>query len=473
MRARHTLFTLLAVAGMCYLQGQPFYLGADLSYVNELEDCGVVYKENGKAQDPYHIFADHGANLVRLRLWHSPAWYEQLNSGKRYSDLADVRRSIRRARETGMAVLLNFHLSDNWADPSKQIVPAAWAGVVNNLPILKDSLYRYIHGTLSSLAADGLLPDIVQIGNETNRGILQSKADNDSGWKLDWNRNAQLFNRAIEAVREVEKSSGKPIEVALHIAGPAEADWLARGFWSNGVRDFDIIGLSYYWAWHRPTTIAQVGQIIAQLRQAYPGKEVMILETGYIWTTAANDAANNIISEVHPEYAPASPANQRRWLIDLTQEVVDRGGRGVLYWEPAWVSSSCRTQWGQGSHQEHATFFDFNNNVIAEGGIRFFAHPYNGLVGTREPSPFAVVTLLPAADHRSVTIELPNELLSANLTVRLFALDGRQVLQHDFRGRSASSLRLSLPRLNNGLYVFAFYSEGKLVSRQKMMLSPY
>ncbi|MCB0293059.1 MAG: glycosyl hydrolase 53 family protein, partial [Calditrichaeota bacterium] len=74
------------------LSAQSFYFGSDMSYVNEMEDCGVTYYEDGEAKDPYSIFADHGCNLVRLRLWHTPAWYDSLNQGKRYSDLADVKR---------------------------------------------------------------------------------------------------------------------------------------------------------------------------------------------------------------------------------------------------------------------------------------------------------------------------------------------------------------------------------------------
>lgn len=370
-----------------HLGAQSFYFGADLSYVNEMEDCGVVYKEQGVAKDPYQIFAGDQCNLVRLRLWHTPAWYDTLNAGKRYSDFQDVRKSIMRAKAAGMKVLLDFHLSDTWADPSKQRAPAAWQGVVNNLPLLKDSLYNYISSTLLALNSEDLLPDMVQIGNETNKGIMLSAAADAGPWTLDWNRNSQLFKRAIEAVRSVETSAGKPIKVALHIAGPADAGWLMQGFWSNGVTDFDVIGMSYYWAWHKPTTIADAGNVIAQLRQQYPGKEVMIFETGYIWTMQGNDNAANIISEVHPDYAPASPENQKKWLVDLTQEVINKGGIGVVYWEPAWVSSPCWTPWGQGSHQEHATYFDFNNNVLPNGGMYFMSHPYENLVATQEPPP--------------------------------------------------------------------------------------
>ncbi len=349
-----------------------FYLGADLSYTNEMEDCGVVYQENNQPKDPYQMFADNGCNMVRLRLWHTPAWYDTLNQGKRYSDFDDVRRSIRRAKDAGMAVLLDFHLSDIWADPQRQLAPKAWLPVLNNQPALRDSVYNHVFQTLSRLNAEGLLPEMVQIGNEVNRPILLSPEDDAAGVPTDWKRNAPLFNAGLQAVRAVEKNTGKTIQAALHIADPSKALYLLSDFWQNGVQDFDVIGMSYYWAWHKPVTITQTGEVIAQLRQLYPGKSVMIFETGYIWTTDYNDNAGNIISETHPDYAPASPDAQRRWLLDLTKEVKRRGGAGVLYWEPSWVSSPCWTPWGQGSHQEHATFFDFDNNVLPEGGMRWF-----------------------------------------------------------------------------------------------------
>ncbi len=358
------------------LNAQSFYLGADLSYVNEMEDCGVEYFENGTSTDLYQIFANHHCNLVRLRLWHTPAWYDNLNSGKRYSNLEDVKKAIGRAKEQNMSILLDFHLSDNWADPSKQLVPAAWLSVVDDVEALKDSLYNYLHQTLTDLNSEGLLPEMIQIGNETNKGILLSPEDN-AVWTLDWQRNAALFKEGIRAVRDFEVESGKEVQVVLHVAGPENAEWLMDGFFTNGVTDFDIIGLSYYWAWHQPTSIVDAGNTIRTLRNLYSGKEVMILETGYIWTTQSNDNANNIISDTHPDYHPASPVNQRDWLIDLTKEVVESGGKGVLYWEPAWVSSGCFTQWGQGSHQEHAAFFDFDNQLLQPGGIEWMDFNYD------------------------------------------------------------------------------------------------
>src|SRR5690606_26557634 len=122
-------------------------------------------------------------------------------TGNRYSDLADVKRSIQRARAAGRDVLLNFHLSDSWADPVNQIAPAAWHPILDTLSLLQDSLYKYLYNALDHLAGQGLLPDIVQVGNETNRNILQAPGSQQF-WSLNWPRNNLLFNSAISAVRD-------------------------------------------------------------------------------------------------------------------------------------------------------------------------------------------------------------------------------------------------------------------------------
>lgn len=376
MNVRRSIWWLLYLCGVGSACGQPFYFGADLSYVNEMEDCGAVFKENDVAADIYDIFARHGVNMARYRLWHTPSFYDTLNAGRRYSDFSDVQRSILRAKAARMDVLLDFHLSDFWADPGRQLIPVAWEPVANDLPALLDSLYRYIYDALIRLYALHLLPELVQIGNETNRGIMLTPAENAAGGAMQWPRNALLFNKAIQAVRDAERETGQRIRVALHFADPAAADSLLAIFHAQGVRDFDIIGLSYYWAWHKPVTIAQTGAYIRQFRAQYPGKAVMIFETGYVWTQDFHDQAANIISETHPDYHPASPQSQYRWLTDLTQEVINQGGEAVMYWEPAWVSTPCRTPWGQGSHQEHATFFDFDGQVLPEGGMYWPQHPY-------------------------------------------------------------------------------------------------
>ena len=427
-----------------FLLGQTFYRGADLSYVNEMQDCGVVYKKEGKAIDPYVLFAEEGCQLVRLRLWHNPSWYAAINQGKMYSNTQDVSRSIKRAKQEGMKVLLDFHLSDNWADPSKQLVPAAWAPVVNNTNVLKDSVYNYIYKTLMDLDAQGLLPDMVQVGNETNRGIVLSAEDN-AKFTLEWPRNAILFNAGLKAVRDAAQHSQQDIISIIHLADPSEAGWLAEAFTKNGVTDYDVIGLSYYWAWHKPKTIQDAAQAIKTLKQKY-NKEVMILETGYIWTLASNDLANNIINEVHPSYAPPSVNAQYRWLKDLSNAAQQAGGMGVLYWEPAWVSSSCSTQWGKGSHQENATFFDFNTNAQAEGGFKWLRDGKITQTSDEDANVFMQFDSITKSIHfvQSVTGR-----------IAVHSVDGKLLFQSDLKGEDA----IQLPPALHGLCIISDQSE--------------
>jgi arabinogalactan endo-1,4-beta-galactosidase len=474
---KRALTTLLCIASLLLstplLAQEGFLFGADLSYVNEMEDCGVVYMENGQPKDPYQIFADHNCGIVRLRLWHTPSWYDTLNAGQRYSDFADVVRSSRRAKEAGMQVLLDFHLSDLWADPSRQIAPAAWHGVVDDLPTLQDSLYHYVYGTLMALQAEGLLPEMVQVGNETNRGILLSPEVNNAGWSLDWPRNAALFNTGIQAVRDAERDADAEIKIALHVAGPSNAAWFFQQFEAYGVTNYDIIGLSYYWAWHKPTSIAQTGQIIANLRTAHPGKEVMVFETGYIWTLDYNDNAANIINDPHPDYLPVSPETQRQWLIDFTQAVIDNGGTSVMYWEPAWVSSTCFTPWGQGSHQEHATFFDFNNNLLPNGGIGWMEYDYAFPTALAEEKALTpMLSAYPIGGREFLMVRLEGFGGSDSLYLQLFDSGGGGMLSQALRpsGSPSEEHRLKLPQLSPGIYFLAAVRQGRIVGRTAVWL---
>ncbi len=344
-----------------------FYFGVDLSYVNEMEDCGAVYHVDGEARDPYEIFADHGANLVRVRLWHSPDWTD-------YSTLEDVMRSLRRAADLGMATLLDFHYSDTWADPSKQIIPAAWADV-GDTDELGAALYDYTYDTLMQLDAAGLLPDMVQVGNEINSEIL--RPENTSGYPINWERNASLLNRAIQAVRDVGGAASHAPRVMLHIAQPEEAEGWLLAAERAGVTDFDIIGLSYYVGWS-DHTIETAGAVVNKLRYRF-GKEVIIAETAYPWTlNGVNESAGNIPGgDFLTDGYPATPAGQRQFMTDLTQTILSSGGLGVIYWEPAWVSTECFTLWGQGSHWENATFFDFRQGNALHEGIEYLRHAYD------------------------------------------------------------------------------------------------
>jgi len=335
------------------------YMGADMSFVNEMEDCGAVYRENGAAKDPFAILKEHGGNLVRVRIWNDATW-------TKYSNIADVKKTIGRARALGMQVLLDFHYSDTWADGDKQVIPAAWAAIKDS-DALAQALYKYTTDTLAALDHDGLMPDMVQVGNEINGEMLQPEGT--KSHPIDWTRNAKLINAGIRAVRDAGAKSAIKPKVMLHIAQPENVEpWFAAAT-KAGVTNFDAIGISYYAKWSK-YTIKQLGIEIVRLRMLYPGKDVVVVETAYPWTLKWKDSQPNTLGEdsVVPHFGATRDA-QKNYLMDLATTVIANGGAGVVYWEPAWVSTDCTTPWGRGSSWENATLFDFDGEALP--GIDF------------------------------------------------------------------------------------------------------
>lgn len=341
------------------------YFGADLSFANEMDDCGARYYEHGRRVDVYRLFAEHGANLIRIRVWNDAKW-------TRYSNLTDVERSFARARALGMSVLLDFHYSDDWADGHTQIIPAAWAHITDEHQLAR-ALYRYTYDTLMSLARKGLMPDMVQVGNEINLELLEGK-DWPKGRPIDWQRNALLINAGIRAVHDAARDAGRPVKVMLHIAQPENVEpWFAAAA-KAGVTGFDLIGISYYPKWSQDS-LAGLGAVIERLRAKYPRIGVMVVETAYPWTLGwADDTPNVLGKDSLIAGDPATPEGQEKYLIDLSRTVIANGGDGVVYWAPAWVSTGCRTRWGTGSSWENATLFDFKGNVLP--GIDFMQRNY-------------------------------------------------------------------------------------------------
>jgi beta-galactosidase len=342
---------------------QGYYVGADLSYVNEMEDCGVQYRDRGKPADPFTLLQARGANLVRVRLWNDAKW-------TRYSNLADVKKTIRRARQSGMQVLLDFHYSDDWADGEKQIVPAAWAQIADP-DRLAQTLYDFTLRTLRDLDREGLMPQLVQVGNETNVELLSTLER--AKQPINWARNAKLFNAGIRAVRDAGAQASIKPRVMLHIAQPENVEpWFAAAK-AAGVTDYDLIGISYYRRWSTQD-LDGLEAVIRRLRRQYAA-DVLLVEVAYPWTLENADQSNNLLgtSTLIAGY-PATPDGQRRYLIDLTQRVISSGGVGVVYWEPAWVSSKCKTRWATGSAWDNATLFDHRGEPLP--GADFFAFPY-------------------------------------------------------------------------------------------------
>lgn len=368
LRAAMLAVVLFALPAGAEERARPFYLGADLSFANEMEDCGVQYRDGGKVEDVFSIFRAHGANLVRVRLWNDARW-------TRYSDLSDVKKTVRRARAQGMQVLLDLHYSDDWADGDKQYIPKAWADIADTDDLAR-TLYNFTYDTLMALDREGLMPELVQVGNETNPELMSSRVWDKRKDRIDWTRNAALFDAGIRAVHDAGAHSRIQPRVMLHIAQPENVEpWFAAAD-RAGVRGFDLIGISYYRKWSTQT-MAQLGQTIARLRKTYPDRDVVVVETAYPWTLEAGDASHNLLGEdsLIPGY-PATPEGQLRYLTDLTRLVADNDGSGVVYWAPEWTTSRCKTRWGTGSSWENATFFDFRHGNALLPGIDFMRHDH-------------------------------------------------------------------------------------------------
>lgn len=357
-------------------QNQPFYFGADLSYVNQMEDCGADYKFRGKSSDPYTIFADQGTNLVRVRLWVDPSWWQKpldqpTGVEPYYSDLKDVKVTIQRAKAEGMEVMLGFQYSDFWADPGRQLIPRAWVDAAVNPAALADSVYNYTKNVLMELENEDLMPEFVKIGNETNPGILRHIPEK-NGFEIahsvssdnDWKRHAKIFNEGIRAVREVGATASINPKITLHWSNLEGVEWWYQNITDSGVSDFDVIGFSYYYSWHNGS-ISELESTINRLVGRFPDYDVMAVETGYLWS----DQYGGIIDDPDPEYLPVIPENQLEYMVDYTRAVMRAGGKGVIFWEPAWVDTPCKTPWITGSSHTHVAFFHPDNlNFMENGG---------------------------------------------------------------------------------------------------------
>jgi beta-galactosidase len=216
-------------------------LGADISFLPELEDKGMKFQDKGVEKDAIEILKDHGFNYVRLRIFNNPSTEKGYSPGKGFCDLEHTKQMAARIKKAGLKLLLDFHYSDYWADPQQQYKPSAWEGL--DFIHLTAALRDYTKTVLLALKEQGILPDMVQIGNEINHGMVWPEGHISHPDSL-----ADLIKAGIEGVKAVDPS----IIIMLHIALGGQNDesvfWLDNMF-ARGV-DCDIIGLSYYPRWH-------------------------------------------------------------------------------------------------------------------------------------------------------------------------------------------------------------------------------
>lgn len=309
----------------CDTLSRDFIMGADVSSLISLEDSGVVFHGfDGAEQDMLKTLSEAGVNYIRVRVWNDPFDADGHGYGGGNCDINTAIALGKRAAQYGMGLLVDFHYSDFWADPSKQQAPKAWEDM--DMEEKTTAIYDYTVQSLQALEQAGVKVGMVQIGNETTNGFCG---------EISVPRIMQLMASASQAVRDTAPGT----LIAVHYTNPEAGKFslYASNLQINGV-DYDVFATSYYPYWHG--TLENLQEQLGTVAEKY-GKKVMVAETSWAYSVEDFDLHGNTIGE-EPSYEkpyPFTVQGQAREIADVISAVASLGeaGIGVFYWEPAWI----------------------------------------------------------------------------------------------------------------------------------------
>jgi len=364
-----------------------FIMGADVSMLAQIEENGGKYYDQGIEADALEILKNHGVNWIRLRIWNDPTDPGGNPLGGGNNDLQRTVELAVRAKSLGLKLLLDFHYSDWWADPGKQNMPKAWKDL--DTVQLNRSVYEYTAEVIKTLAAAGALPDMVQIGNEVNGGMMwpAGKTWSEGGEVVGgYDGFAKLLSQGTQAVRDNDPHRDDPqkkIRIAIHLADGGDNDLYRTVFDELTKRkvDFDIIGLSYYSFWHGP--LDQFADNMIDISERYE-KDVVVLEAAYPYTTDDADGHPNIVGGGTLELGgyKATVQGQATAIRDImvaVAQVPNGRGLGVFYWEPEWIAvEGAGWATGEGNAWENSAMFDFEGNALPSLDIFNLVRPEEG-----------------------------------------------------------------------------------------------
>lgn len=307
-----------------------FYKGMDVSMLKELEGLGASYSLRHEKKDIFAIFKECGVNLIRLRIWNDPYSIEGEKYGGGTNDLETTIELAKRVKENDLEFMLDFHYSDFWADPSKQIKPKAWESLTGKA--LEDAVYQYTYDTLCALKQENLIPDIVQIGNEITNGFLWPEGRVENTAEM-----AQLLQAGIKGVKDVNPGSKILLHLDFGTDNKLYRDWFTKI--ADYSLSYDMIGMSYYPHWNgsQEDLLHNMNDISMTFN-----KDVLVAETSIGYTTDSL-GCNGLVFSQEQEKAtgyPATMEGQKQFLQDLcktVRSVENNRGVGVIYWEPAWL----------------------------------------------------------------------------------------------------------------------------------------
>jgi arabinogalactan endo-1,4-beta-galactosidase len=378
-----------------------FMMGVDISNTYILEEAGAIfYDHEDNPKDILVILQENGVNWIRLRLWndHQKAYNPPAYPGDGDNDLLKTRAIAKRAKALGLKFLLNFHYSDNWADPARQQVPFAWRDF--NREELINAVYEYTVDVLEELKAADATPDMIQIGNEIHPGLL--KTSNGTGYTLrNWSED---FPEALNAASRACRLVCPDAKIMIHFANGGGDD--IEQFYdyitpryppdSEGAQlyqavDYDVIGLSWYPYYDPHGTLRGIHRNLKNFQDRYK-KETVIVEGAWAWRTNYDgDEMPNLFHikeefnttvqmewndpfviasgiqyvpgesnySTAKQYLPATPENQARVLRAYLDMIVDAGGKGIYWWAADWISfPGLRSNW------DNQTLFDLDGKAL-------------------------------------------------------------------------------------------------------------
>ena len=369
---KHYLITILSAAMLSVGQVQAQkYVGGDISMLPKYEEAGVVYRDKAgnTVTDVIGFFKQEGLNAMRVRLFVDPQKASDKDKGQGVCQSLDYVADLgKRIKDAGLKLMLDFHYSDSWADPSKQWTPDAWKTLDDEA--LYTKIYDYTKDCLTQLKAAGAEPDMIQTGNEISYGMLwgteaEAKTDKDknrcyTSSDANWARFTTLLRQAGKACREVCPEA----RIIIHTERTAERDVLT-GFYDRMKAanvDYDIIGLSYYPAYHGD--LATLETALKALEDKAYGKDLMVVETGYSYAWPLSDTSFD-----YTKTYPYTKEGQRKFTADLVAMLNKHESvKGLFWWWPedngnknvtsGWWNAAL---YDHNSGQPYAAFYELKN----------------------------------------------------------------------------------------------------------------
>ena len=342
-----------------------FIMGMDVSSVLAEEASGVKYYNfKGEEADLFEVLSENGVNYIRVRVWNNPFDDKGRGFGGGNNDINAAVEIGKRATKYNMKLLVDFHYSDFWADPAKQVAPRAWKDM--EIEEKTKALYDYTKDSLKLLKKNGVAVGMVSIGNETNGGRM-------AGEKT-WANFCTLVSSGSKAVREVYSSA----LVAVHFTNPEKSGQITEyaGKLAYYDVDYDVFGTSWYPWWHG--TIDNLSTVLSNIATTY-SKKVMVMETSYAFADEDFDFGGKTSpngGDVKPY--PITVAGQANHVNVLTDYIANKttNGIGICYWEGAWIAvgdnwednSAKWEKYGSGWATSYAGIYDKDVAEYGPGG---------------------------------------------------------------------------------------------------------